>query len=332
MSEPTAERSPAQPSEAVSGSTADASSEPVRAALVRSVPIALEAYAFQRLGQHGSAICYRMLISLVPLAIVLVAIFGLFLRDAELQARVVDWIVDFLPFDESSRQDVENAIVAIASPASLLGFFALIAFGWTATGLLGAIRVGLEAALDVTVRRPAVRSKLVDAAGVVGAALLVIVLAVTGAVGDGVRAAIEDVAGWLHVPLPDLGLSIGSRAVEGLAVFVVVLALYRFVPARRLPTRHLLVGALTASVMLVVISLGSSLLYGSASDLSVIYGSLTVLFTFLYAVYLSACALLLGAAYAGALSEPPRPPGPPLPTQVRLAIVGLFRRPREPEA
>jgi membrane protein len=320
---------PVEDTTTVSDAPQAAGDEPLRAALLRSVPVALETYAYQRLGQHASAICYRMLISLVPLSIVLVAIFGIFLRDADLQTRVVDAIVDFLPFDESSRQEVEDAIVAIASPASLLGFVALIAFGWTATGLLGAIRVGLEAALDVRVRRPAVRSKLVDAAGVIGAALLVIVLVVTGAVGNGVRAAIDDLAAWLGVPLPDLGLDAGSRVVEALVAYLVVLALYRFVPARRLRGSHLLVGAATSTAMLVVISLASSYLYGSASDLSVIYGSLTVLFTFLYAVYLSAGALLLGAAYAAALSEPPRPPGPPLPRQVREAILGLFRRPPE---
>jgi YihY family inner membrane protein len=299
----------------------------LRGALLRSVPIALETYSSQRLGQHASAICYRMLISLVPLSIVLVAIFGIFLRDADLQTRVVDSIVDFLPFEESSRQEVEDAIVAIASPASLLGFLGLLAFGWTATGLLGAIRVGLEAALDVSVSRPAIRSKLVDALGVIGAALLVIALAVTGAVGDALRTVIDELAAWIGIPLPGLGLSLGSRAVEGLMVYLVVLALYRFVPARILPRRHLLVGALAASAMLVGISLASSFLLGRSSELSVIYGSLTALLTFLYGVYLSACAVLLGAAYAAALSEPPRPPGPPLARQVRLGLIGLFRRP-----
>lgn len=299
----------------------------LRGLLLRSVPIALETYTFQRLSQHASAICYRMLISLVPLSIVLVAIFGIFLRDADLQAQVVDWIVDFLPFEQSSRQEVEDAIVAIASPASLLGFLGLLAFGWTATGLLGAIRVGLEAALDVSVRRPAIRSKLVDALGVIGAALLVIVLAITGTVGDAVRSAIDELAAWIGVPLPDLGLSLGSRAVEGLLVYLVVLALYRFVPARSLPRRHLLVGALVASVMLAGISLASSFLLGRSSELNVVYGSLTALFTFLYGVYLSAGALLLGAAYTAALSEPPRPPGPPLAQQLRLGVLGLFRRP-----
>ena len=115
--------------------------------VVRAVPLALDTYFARRLGQNASAVAYRMLVALAPLAIVLVAIFGLVLRDDELQARVVDWVVEFLPFDESSRQEVENAIVAIASPASLIGFLGLLAFAWTATGVMTAIRLGLEVGL-----------------------------------------------------------------------------------------------------------------------------------------------------------------------------------------
>ncbi len=300
----------------------------LRSALPRALPAALEAYAARRLGQHASAICYRMLVSIAPLAVVLVALFGIVLRDAELQARLVDWIVDLLPFDASSRQDIEDAIVAIASPASLLGFLGLLAFMWTATGVMGAIRIGLEAALDVRERRPMARSKLVDAAGVVGAAILVLALVVSGAIGDALRTGIEELAGRLDISVPGFGLLLGSRVIQLAITVGVVAVLYRFVPARRVPGRDILVGAIATAVMLFAISIASSLVYGGAGDLSVVYGSLTALFTFLYAVYLSACALLLGAAFAGSLSLPPGEPGPPLPEQIRAGVIGLFRRPR----
>jgi membrane protein len=297
-------------------------------ALPRAIPAALEAYAARRLGQHASAICYRMLVSIAPLAVVLVALFGIVLRDAELQARLIDWIVDLLPFDAGSRQEIEDAIVAVASPASLLGFLGLFAFMWTATGVMGAIRIGLEAALDVREGRPAARSKLVDAAGVIGAAILVLALVVSGAMGDALRTAIEELADRHGVSLPGVGLLLGSRVIQLAVTVSVVAAIYRFVPARRLPGRDILVAAAATSAMMFLISIASAFVYGGAGALSVVYGSLAALFTFLYAVYLSACALLLGAALAGALSLPPGEPGPPLPEQIRSAVIGLFRRPR----
>ena len=223
---------------------------PPRSSLLRSIPATLEVYTARRLGQHASAICYRMLVSIAPLSIVVVALFGIILRDDELQARLIDWIVDFLPFNESSRQDVEDAIVAVASPASLLGFLGLFAFAWTAMGVMGAIRIGLEAAFDIGRGRPAVRSKLVDAAGVVGAAVLVLLLVLTGAIGDAARSGIEELAARLGVPLPDLGLAVGSRAIQIAVAVGVVLTLYRFVPARRLPFRDLVVGGVATGAML----------------------------------------------------------------------------------
>ena len=56
---------------------------------------------------------------------------------------------------------------------------------------------------------------------------------------------------------------------------VVVLLLYRFVPARRLRFADALAGAIFTALLLLAISLGSGWLYGRTSNLSVVYGSLT---------------------------------------------------------
>lgn len=306
------------PEEAAPGLLAD---------VARAIPAALQAYGTLRLGQQGSAIAYRMLVSIAPLAIVLVAILGLVLRDETLRDDLVDTIVDWLPFDAQGGQQVEDAIVAIASPASLLGFLGLLAFLWTATGLMGAIRIGLETAMGVQERRPMVRGKAFDALLVIGTAGLVIVMAAASTVGELVLGLLGDVASRFGLALPLVGWSAG-RVIQVVVLVGVVLVLFRFVPDRRLPLRDLLLGAIATAVMMLAISLGSSVLFGGASELSVVYGSLAAVLTFLYAVYLSACALLLGASFAAALGEPPGPPGPPLRVQIRDAVVGLFRRPR----
>lgn len=295
--------------------------------LLRALPAALEGYTSRRLGQHGAAIAYRTLVSIAPLAIVMVAVAGLVLRDDSVREELVDRIVDALPFNESSRQEVENAIVAIASPASLLGFLGLLAFAWTATGLMGAIRIGLEAAFAVERGRPAVRSKLVDALLVAASAGLVVVLAATSAAGNVLRRGVEALAGRVGVTLPQVGWELATRALQVTVAVVIVLLLYRYVPARTVGTRQAVVGAGATGLMLVVISLASAFVLDGASELSVVYGSLTAVFTFLFGVYLAACALLLGATLAWALGQPPGPPGPPFREQLREGVLGLFRRP-----
>ena len=95
---------------------------------------------------------------------------------------------------------------------------------------------------------------------------------------------------------------------------VVVLLLYRFVPARRLSFGDALAGAIVTAILLLAISLASSWILERAGQLSVVYGSLTAaLVIFLYSVYLYASALLLGAEVAAAWSHP----GPPIDESLR---------------
>ena len=133
-----------------------------------------------RLPQHAAAIAYRVLFSLAPLAIVLVSIVGIVLQDDSRRAEVIDWIVDLLPFDEEGSSAVEDAITRLASPTSALGLLSLVVFFWASTGMMAALRNGLEAALEVEHRRPAVRAKIVDLVLVAGAgALLLASIAIT---------------------------------------------------------------------------------------------------------------------------------------------------------
>jgi uncharacterized BrkB/YihY/UPF0761 family membrane protein len=97
------------------------------------------------------------------------------LQDDSVREAVVDTIVDALPVTVAGRQDVEDAITAIATPASAAGFLSLIVFAWAATGMMTALRRGLERAMCVTQSRPLARGKLVDFALIVGAAALVLV-------------------------------------------------------------------------------------------------------------------------------------------------------------
>ena len=137
--------------------------------LVRVIPEAIDGYFTDRCGQHAAGIAYRVLFSLVPLSIVLVAIFGIVLRNDELRNDVINEIVDALPLSESGGADVTRQIEKLASPATAFGLISLVVFGWAATGMMASLRAGLEVAMRVERGRPAVRGKLVDVILIVGA-------------------------------------------------------------------------------------------------------------------------------------------------------------------
>jgi membrane protein len=289
------------------------------------VPRAVEDFFAHRCTLYAAGIAYRILFSLAPLAIVLVSIFGLVLRDESVRHDVINEIVGFLPFSSRGSKDVENAIVQIATPAGAIGFVSILVFAWAASGMMGAIRTGLEAALGVGRSRPAARNKLVDLILVVGAAVLVLAVAGLGALGDLIRKGIDRLAARTGI---DGGLleAFLRHALPFALTLVVVLLLYRFVPARRLRLRDALAGAVVTALMLLGISLLSGYIYTKTTKLSVVYGSLTAAFVFLYSVYLYAVALLFGASVAAAWSLPPGPSGGPLLQQVKNLVVGLFVR------
>jgi membrane protein len=286
-------------------------------------------FFFDRCTQHAAAIGYRVLFSLAPLAIVLVSIVGIVLRDDNVRNQVVDAIVDLLPVSADGRQQVEDAVTAVASPTSLLGVVGLVIFAWTASGMMASVRTGLENAMHVE-RRPAARSKLVDLLLVMGAGVLVLGLVAATALLDVIRTGLEALLKWLQLD-GNVVTTTAGFGVPVLAMTIVVMLLYRFVPARRFAFRDALAGALVTGVLLLALSLASTLVINQALEASAIYGSLATIFVFLYTVYLYACALLFGAEVARAWSEPPPPPDPaPLREKVQRAALGLFVRPRRP--
>lgn len=291
--------------------------------LARVIPQAVDGYFADRCGQHAAGIAYRVLFSLVPLSIILVAIFGLVLRNDGLRADVIREIVDALPLSESGGADVTRAIENLASPATALGLVSLLVFGWAATGMMASLRAGLEVAMRVERGRPAARGKLVDVILIVGAGALVLGVVL-------LNLATQILSNGIQRPLDRLGLD-GGLVEQGirnglplLLTTAVVLLLYRFVPARRLHLGDALAGAIVTALLLLAISLVSGVIYDRTRSLSLIYGSLTVALVFLYSVYLYASALLLGAEIAAAWSRPSEATDEPLSRQIRRVALGLF--------
>jgi membrane protein len=291
------------------------------AKLVRTLAGAVDGFFADRCAQHAAAIAYRVLFSLAPLAIVLVSAAGIVLRDPSVRSDVVNRIVEVLPVSPAGRDDVEKALVALSSRVGLLGLLSLIAFAWTATGMMTAIRTGLAAAMRSDRRRPLVRGKLVDIALVMCTGVLLVAVVVASAVGDVAQRRLNDLLDRLGFDVAGL-LGLVRTGVTLLVVTGLVLLLYRFVPARRISTTDALIGALVTSVLAFGLSIASSWVYRQTSELTVIYGSLTTIFVFLYAVYLHACALLLGAEVAAGWSRPPGPPGERLTVRLLQATVG----------
>jgi membrane protein len=293
---------------------------------------AVERFFADQCPQQAAGIAYRILFSIAPLAIVVVSIFGLVLQDDSIRHDVVNAIVDALPVSSAGRRDVENGITAMATPASAAGLLSLLVFAWAASGMMTAIREGLERAMDVTETRPPARGKLVDLLLVVGTALLVLATVGITLLGNLVQRSSGNLGNSIGVGAGTLASGL-VHATSFVLSIVVVLLLFRYVPSRGSSFHDGLAGAILTALLLRLISLVSGFIYERTTRLSIIYGSLTSALVFLYAMYLYSSALLLGAEVAGAWTRPQQAKaGGPILTQLKRGLLGLFVKQKVPNA
>src|SRR5262249_53169498 len=158
-------------------------------------------------------------------------------------------------------------------------------FVWSATGMMAAIRAGLEVATHAERGRPVVRGKLIDLLLVVGAALLVLSTVALTALDRLTQHGLRRLESALDIQSSLTGFWL-PRLAAGVGSVVVVLLLYRLIPTRRLGRIDALAGAVTTSILFLGISLASGFVYDGVTNLSLVYGSLTGAFVFLYSVYL----------------------------------------------
>ena len=296
--------------------------------IARALPRALEDLFVDRCPQYAASIAYHVLFSLFPLTILFVSITGLVLQDDELRHKVIKELLDVLPVSEAGGKDVQKQIEGIATPLSAIGLISLVALLWGASGMMAAIRVGLEAACKVERGRPAAHAKAFDFLLIAIAGLLVLTVVGLSAFVAFFSRVVDRAAENVGINAHPSGVFL--RDIFQLGIFwVMALLLYRFVPARRLPIRDALAGAILAAILAWTATKILSIVFGNYSHYNAIYLSLAGVMTFLFFVYVVALVLLLGAEFAYAWSQPPGPPGPPLRRQVLNLLRSLFVAPTD---
>lgn len=244
----------------------------------------------------SAAISYYVLLSIFPLAIFLVAISGLVLRDDELRAQAVDEIVSLLSLQPDAADSIASTLEGVASAQSVLGFLGLIGLVWTSSALMGAVRGAFSTIWGVQ-RRPFLRAKALDILLVLGVGLLVTLSLALTIVAQGVRRLSDgasDSVGPLGAGAHAIGWLSGTAAPVAIT-FVVFLVAYRVIPAAKPPLRDIWPGALLGALAFELLKVGFSFYLANFASYNVIYGSLGAVIAFMVFVYLSANLLLFGA-------------------------------------
>jgi membrane protein len=267
----------------------------------RALRVAVGTYLRTECSQRAAAISYRVLFSLVPFVVLVTSLVELLLSE-ETSGRITSWLVEAMPLQGELEDSVERAAEDVGPPASLTGLVSLLLLLYGATGMMAAIRSAFRAIWGAEARRPYVRGKLLDAALVLLAGLLVLCAFVVTAVTQLVARAAAELVRKLGGDASAAD-QIGAGAellVTAVVTLVASLVLYRFVPTVRVRLRDALAGALLACVGLNLVAVGFSIYIERFADFDDVFGSLSAVFGFLVVVYAAVGVLLLGASFAAA--------------------------------
>lgn len=249
--------------------------------------------------QAAASISYFGLFSLFPLAILTVAVYGLFLGDDEARERVIEFVLNRVPLEKiQGSRDIRNALSAVTSNATGFGLVGIVTLVFSASGLMGAVRGAFNAAWDVSDARPPLAGKLLDVLLVLGAGLVIALsmgLTFLGRLAVSAGAELKAVFGLSALPDVLLGLAQLTPVLVSFAVFAF---LYRVVPAVDARLSDVWPGALIAALGFELIKTAFSVYLGNFADYGAVYGSLATAVAFLVFIFLAANVTVLGAEAA----------------------------------
>jgi membrane protein len=284
--------------------------------------------------QRAAAISYYALFSLFPVAILLVGILGLIVRDDHARDQVIGFVLDQLPLREhAGRDDLQRLLDEVTGSVGRFGLVGLFGLVFAASGVMGAVRAAFNAAWDVEDPRPPVQGKLIDIALVFALGSLIVLSLAVSVAGRFVVSLAASIDGTGVAGSIGAWLLNASPLTSTILAFLTFLALFRVVPATPTHLRDVWPGALLAAAGLEAAKQLFAVYLSTAANYNAIYASLGSVIAFSVFVFIAANIVLLGAEAAAhwpRLRDEQPEPGDTEPLRERLtsAAKSLFVRQR----
>lgn len=259
--------------------------------------------------QLAAAISFHVLLSIFPLLILLLALTGALADQHTVRENILKLVATYIPLSDQGRQSLAHLLGQMQSGSAGLGVLGLLGVVIAASGMMTATRRGLTRAWDAEVSRGLLRGKLLDLA-------LVAVAAVVLGLSFGLTLAVRMARSGSHAaaqalgPLGPLAEAAGwlvGFAVPLLLAFCLFAFFYTVVPSTSAQSRLATAwpGALVGALGFQLLKEGFAVYLDHFAHYQAVYGSLGAAAAFIFFVYLSANAFILGAEVA---SEYPRLP------------------------
>jgi membrane protein len=241
----------------------------------------------------AAAISYYLLLSLFPLVLAAISIFGFIVQRPDVEARVIEAVTDFIPGTETAGF-VEGVIDTISDNAAAAGIIATVGLVWAGMAVFNAVRKSLNTAWGVRQPRPFLHERLMEFLMMIGfGALLLISVGLTTAFKV-IREASLPVFGERFME----GSLLWHSAVIATSVFITFLAflfLYKLIPNTKVHWRNAAIGALAAAILFEICKNIFVWVAGQSPTYTFIYGSLAAIIAFITWSYVSANIMLFCA-------------------------------------
>ena len=239
---------------------------------------------------RAAGVAYYSLLSIFPMLLGLIAVFGYFLPSVDFQERLLEFVGKNIPgAADVLRQNIMNIVTLRGG----MGIISILLLLWSASAMFSAISLSINRAWDVHQHRlPFLLRKAREIGMVIGIGLLFLVSLGASSVISIFRR-ISDVT-WAD----SLFVHAGSRLVAFLLVFLVFLLLYKFIPAVRTRWNYVWPGALLAA-LLFELSRSLFILYlDNLVNFALVYGSIASIILLLIWIYYSAFIMIMGAEFS----------------------------------
>ena len=237
----------------------------------------------------AAAQAYYYLLAIVPLLILLLAILPYLQIDPD---AAMDFIGSIMP-GEVARTFEDTIVSVVTTPSGGLLTFGILGTLWSASNAMNAFIEATNEAYGVEETRSFIKKKamaIVLTLFMLVAVIIALVLPIFGG------AIIDAISSFLSLPEQTEIIFQVLRWVISIAVMSVVLAcLYKFAPNKQFPFKEVLVGAVIATVLWQVVSLGFSIYVANFGSYSSTYGSLGGLIVLMLWFFLTGLILVIGA-------------------------------------
>ncbi|MEC5425983.1 YihY/virulence factor BrkB family protein [Virgibacillus sp. C22-A2] len=237
----------------------------------------------------AAAQAYYYLLSIVPLLIVCFAIIP-YLNINPNDA--ITFIENVLPSEMASIFE-ENIVSLVETPRGGLLTVGIIGALWSSSAGINAFIKSTNEAYGVAETRNFLVVRLVALGltiGMIAALVIAILLPVFGNVILGLIESITGISGSMLILFQLLRWTVSIIVLTALLIM-----LYRFAPDKKLPVKHIIPGALVASILWQIVSLGFSFYVSNFGNYSATYGSLGGIIILMIWFFLTGLILMTGA-------------------------------------